>query len=139
MNCYNECNRFFHTKDQRDLGNINQLGSCSNCLTWQEGVGRPLFQYTSCPCVNTIQEETRNGTRNLTVDGYNKVVTCLDKYKSTGSNCGVLYSNWTNTQPINFEERQHEKENAVAPLDYCMYNFCNKKRRGQQGSYPGVF
>lgn len=134
MNCYNECSRFFSTHKEADLGDINTRGSCSNCLVWQEGPGRPIYQYANCPC-NTLIQSVSNGGQKLDIAGYNQVKDCLSKYSNTNSDCGVMYSNWTNTAPKDTcLERKEEMEGDK------WYGTCNKKRSGNQGwMYPGVF
>jgi|CryBogDrversion2_4_1035264.scaffolds.fasta_scaffold06703_2 hypothetical protein len=134
MNCYNECARFLQTKNQADLGDINSRGSCSNCLVWQEGPGRPIYQYANCPCNTLIQSVTNGGTK-LDVTGYNQVRDCLSKHSSTGGDCGVMYSNWTNIPPSDpCMEKKEAEEGDI------WYGQCSRKRSGNQGwMFPGVF
>lgn len=94
MNCYTQCKSFFNTKSPKDLGNISRQGDCAYCLYWENGPGRPIYQYSNCQCNGLINDLTKTGTT-MDVQSYEKIKDCLSKSKD----CGVMYSNFTNTLP----------------------------------------
>lgn len=91
MNCYDQCKKFFNTKSPDDLGNITQPNTCAYCLYWENGPGRPIYEYNNCECNKLFTQISNLGTT-FDVNSYEKVKDCL----KTGKNCGVMYSNFTN-------------------------------------------
>ena len=127
MNCYNECNNFFAHKTQENLGDITKQGSCAYCLYWGQGPARADYQYSHCSC-NGLMDRITNSGKTLNVTGYEDIKNCLSK----GKECGVLYSNWTNTEP----------SGPILPMerDPMYFNGCSKRVIGNQGrKYTGVF
>ena len=133
MNCYGQCYNFIQTKNPAYLGDINQLGSCANCLYWQKGPGNPIFPLENCQCTSVINKVTANGTK-MDQYAYNTGLQCLQQYSSIGSPCQSLYSTWSN-RPVSdpemalWEARQGDS----------MYRTCMRKRTSGQGlGFPGV-
>jgi len=122
MNCYDQCKKFFHTKSPDDLGNITQANTCAYCLYWENGPGKPIYQYNNCECNKLFTQLSNLGTT-FNVSSYEKIKECL----KTGENCGVMYSNFTNTTPPFIIE----PETVRMPCD-------NKKIWSQRFKYQGV-
>jgi hypothetical protein len=93
MNCYDQCRKFFYTKKPEDLGDITQENTCAYCLYWENGPGRPIYEYNNCECNQLFTQLSNLGTT-FDVESYEKVKKCL----KSGKNCGVMYSNFTNTE-----------------------------------------
>ena len=96
MNCYRQCYNFFQSNSQKDLGDIKTQGDCAYCLYWENGPGRPLYQYSDCECNKLFVKSSNTGNK-FDVKSYTDVKNCLKDAKK----CGVMYSNFTNT-PYNF-------------------------------------